>query len=429
MRYLKTTKHGTWQFRFQIPPRYRHLFSDTSEVKKSLGACNKQHAVIESLRIELSIRQSILTQTPFEMIHRNTVNLQKGQNAQKYRNKNNLLSPTACLKRYIDSKHGIVSDKAVKMSQAKITTILSLLNKQKITEIRRLEAEEVRHSLLQYPVNAQKLPQFKGKSSSDILTINQTLKRPTLSQESVKDYIQKASSFFEWCVQMELTDINPFKGMKFKKTRKDSEAKNAYIHKDLARIFSTDIHTKKIYKHSYCYWLPLLGCLTGARLNELCQLYKDDIYQEDGIWVIRIDDRFEGQKLKNTFSRRTIPIHQKLIDLGFIDYAGSVDHSRVFPELKDSRDGFGSAASKWFGRFKLKLGFDKGHDFHSFRHTFATELKNADISSVIAGELLGHAQQSITYDRYGKTINVTKLKQVVDQTFSNIWVNNGTNQF
>ncbi|WP_342355976.1 site-specific integrase [Vibrio aestuarianus] len=188
----------------------------------------------------------------------------------------------------------------------------------------------------------------------------------------------------------------------------------------LTKNFNTDIHRLKNYKHPYYYWLPLLGCFTGARLNELCQLYKEDIYQQDGIWTIRIDEQFEGQKLKNTFSRRTIPIHQKLLDLGFIDYVKSVKHSRIFPELKDSRDGFGSAASKWFGRFKLKLGFGKGHDFHSFRHTFATELKNADISSVIAGELLGHAQQNITYDRYGKTIHITKLKLVIDKLFSGI---------
>ena len=298
------------------------------------------------------------------------------------------------------------------MSHAKITTILSLLNKKQINEIRRLDAEEVRQRLLQYPLNAKKMPQFKGKACSDIIIANQKYKLKTLSQESVKDYIQKASSFFEWCVQMELTDINPFKGMKFKKTRKDNEAKNAYSHQDLIKIFSTDIHSTKNHKHPYYYWLPLLGCFTGARLNELCQLYKEDIYQQDGVWIIRLDEKYEGQKLKNTFSRRIIPIHQTLLDLGFINYVKSVNHNRVFPELKNSRDGFGSAASKWFGRFKLKLGFGKGHDFHSFRHTFATELKNADISPVIAGELLGHAQQNITYDRYGKTINIAKLKQV-----------------
>ncbi|MEZ8616356.1 hypothetical protein AB6D33_10930 [Vibrio splendidus] len=111
----------------------------------------------------------------------------------------------------------------------------------------------------------------------------------------MKDYIQKCSSFFEWYLQMEMTGINPFKGMRFKKTRKDSETKNAYNHADLQKLFSTDIHTQKKYKHPHYYWLPLLGLYTGARLNELCQFYKQDIFVEEGIWVIRVDDQLEGQ--------------------------------------------------------------------------------------------------------------------------------------
>ena len=76
----------------------------------------------------------------------------------------------------------------------------------------------------------------------------------------------------------------------------------------------------------------------------------------------------------------------------------------------DVCDGYATAASKWYGRFKTSLGFDKGHDFHSFRHTFANELKNALVPSMVAAELLGHAQETITYERYGKEINLkTKL--------------------
>lgn len=50
---------------------------------------------------------------------------------------------------------------------------------------------------------------------------------------------------------MELTDINPFKGMRFKKPRKDSEAKNAYSQTDLQKLFSTEIHTQSKYKHPH----------------------------------------------------------------------------------------------------------------------------------------------------------------------------------
>ncbi len=213
---------------------------------------------------------------------------------------------------------------------------------------------------------------------------------------------------------MELTDINPFKGMKFKKTRKDSEAKHAYSKADLTKLFSTEIHVHKKYKHPHYFWLPLLGIYTGARLNELCQLYKQDIYQHEGIWVIRIDDKHEGQKLKNNYSRRVIPIHEKLLELGFIEYINYLQHERVFPVLKLERDGYSTAASKWFARFKAKLGFKRGYDFHSFRHTAATQLKNHDVSPIIAGELLGHSQNSITYDRYGKNIDVKKLKTSID---------------
>jgi integrase len=213
---------------------------------------------------------------------------------------------------------------------------------------------------------------------------------------------------------MELTDINSFKGMKFKKSRRDSDAKNAYSKDELSRIFNTEIHTQKHYKHPYYYWLPLLGYFTGARLNELCQLYKTDVYQQDNIWVIQIDDRFKGQKIKNTFSRRIVPIHSKLIELGFIEYIQSLSYERIFPELKNTRDGFGSAASKWFGRFKTKLNFNKGHDFHSFRHTVATEFKKLDISFIVAGEILGHAHNNITYDRYGKRIDIKQLNEVIN---------------
>ncbi|WMO05510.1 site-specific integrase [Vibrio parahaemolyticus] len=222
------------------------------------------------------------------------------------------------------------------------------------------------------------------------------------------------SGFFEWCQLNELTDINPFKAIRFKKTRKDSEAKCAYTDTDLEKIFSAIVSTKKQHKHPYYFWLPLLAYFTGARLNELCQLYKADIYQVEGIWVIQIDDRFEGQKLKNQTSRRIVPVHDQLLNLGFIEYVRSVHHERIFPALKESRDGFGTAASKWFGRFKTKLGFDKGHDFHSFRHTVATQLKRHQVSHIVAGELLGHAQNNITYDRYGKGLDIASLKEVIN---------------
>jgi integrase len=413
MRYIALAKSGNWYFRYQIPPQYRHLFDNRYEVKQSLRTSSKQDAMIKSLQIELEIRTSIKNNMPLsqsksvEHKHNNTSQkLQQTPSASP--------DPFNCLDKYKESKRDLVSPKTLEMAYAKCFTVLTLLSKKGIKEIRRLDAEEARSLLTQYPANAKKFKEFDGLKGKQLIKANKKHNKPTLSPESVKDYAQKCSSFFEWCLQMEMTDVNPFKGMKFRKARKDSDAKHAYSKEDLGKLFSTEIHTQRKYKHPYYYWLPILGSLTGARLNELCQLYKQDIYQIDGIWVLKIDDGFAGQKLKNNFSKRIIPIHNKIIELGFIDYLNSVPSERVFPELKEARDGFGTAASKWFGRFKSKLGFERGYDYHSFRHTVANQFKQLSIPQIKAAEILGHAQNSITYDRYGKQIEVQNLVDVIN---------------
>ncbi|WP_318436461.1 tyrosine-type recombinase/integrase [Photobacterium leiognathi] len=411
MRYLHISKSGIWQFRYQVSPQHRHLFGDRREIKRSLKTSDKTEATIMALELEIQVRKTILTPAATTSLdeHPSTPTISKVKTPAT-----NEASCYDALERFCKYKAAHISSKAVTMLEAKCSIVLGLIGKSQLTAIRRSDAEAVASLLRTYPTNLKKHRQFNGLSGHQAIELNKDLGLPTLSDESVKDYCQKMSGFFEWCQLNELTEINPFKAIRFKKTRRDSEAKNAYTSIELEKIFSKLARTKQEHKHPYYFWLPLLAYFTGARLNELCQLYKADIYQVEGIWAIHIDDRYEGQKLKNLTSRRIVPIHDQLLNLGFIEFMQSVQHERVFPELKASRDGFGSAASKWFGRFKTKLGFDKGHDFHSFRHTVATQFKRQNISHIVAGELLGHAQNNITYDRYGKGLDVNQLKEIIN---------------
>jgi integrase len=69
------------------------------------------------------------------------------------------------------------------------------------------------------------------------------------------------------------------------------------------------------------YWLPVLSLYTGARRTELAQLTLDDVKRSpDGIWFIDITAAGEGRSVKNPGSERSVPVHEKLIDLGFIRY-------------------------------------------------------------------------------------------------------------
>ncbi|MEZ8769112.1 site-specific integrase [Vibrio alginolyticus] len=408
MRYLTLSKTGIWSFRFQIPAHHRPLFDNRYEVKRCLQTSCKQQAQLLALQLELEIRSKIASTNSIP-----TKTSIKLSDSQRKRTQEHTNSPLQCLAKYREYKSSYVSEKSINGAVAKCQLVLNLIDKRQLSSIRRNDAEKARQLLMQLPSNIKKHKQFKGLKPQQAIKLNQESGFPSISPSSVKDYIQKCSSFFQWCVLMEYTDVNPFKGFRFKAEAKVSTAKNAYNKQQLNKIFSNENFTKRTFKHSYQYWLPILARFTGARINELCQLYKEDIKNIDGIVCISINRNTTDKRLKTPNSERLIPLHPRLIELGFIKHVNSISSERVFPELKLERDGYATAASKWYGRFKTKLGFSRGHDFHSFRHTFANQLKNALVPAIVASELLGHSQRSISYDRYGKELDIkTKLLAV-----------------
>ncbi|MGZ8473460.1 MAG: site-specific integrase [Candidatus Deferrimicrobiaceae bacterium] len=151
---------------------------------------------------------------------------------------------------------------------------------------------------------------------------------------------------------------------------------------------------------------PCWGLYTGARLNELCQLYTEDIREEEGITCIDINEK-EDKKTKTASSRRLIPVHPILIELGFKEYVDSIraaGEPRLWSALKKKkRDGYGSDLGKWYQRFNRKfVTTEKLRVFHSMRHNLANELKQRGVDGNIIAEILGHSLGSMSLGRYGK---------------------------
>lgn len=145
------------------------------------------------------------------------------------------------------------------------------------------------------------------------------------------------------------------------------------------------------------YWLPLIALFMGARREEIGQLrvcdvkrvpYIDDAEQRQEVWCIDItdtpDDDALPNQIKNEASNRLVPLHPKLIELGFIEYVEKLPDQagRVFPDLKPI--GIGQKLTdkwgQWFSRYKVACGItDKAKVFHSFRHTWKTHAVDAGI--------------------------------------------------
>jgi integrase len=153
---------------------------------------------------------------------------------------------------------------------------------------------------------------------------------------------------------------------------------------------------------SHLYWLTLLGLYTGARLNEICQLRKSLIRQHDGMHYIYFSPDLRLKTGNKDSCVRAVPIHARLIELGFLDYVSSCSDA-LFPGLPQHKSGrFSDGPSKAFARCLRAIGIKRPRlSFHSLRHSFVAALKRgAPRDAETRERLVGHALPGLA-GRYG----------------------------
>jgi integrase len=272
-------------------------------------------------------------------------------------------------------------------------------------------ARQYKETLLKIPPNLNKKPEYRGLSIDDIIALG----HKPISTKTVKKHLTRVGSLMAWAKRHGYIEDNVFSGLQIK-TNKGKSAANERLpfnQADVDAIFEDSIPIKKEYQR----WLPMLGYYTGARINELCQLHLSDIRKEGDIWYLDINDDTDDKRLKNLTSKRRVPIHDALVNSGFMQYVDDLKAlegtERLFPELPPARDGYAKNASRWFSSFKTGAGITHPKKtFHSFRHSFVDYLKAAKVDTHLISALLGHADNSITTGRYGS--GEWDLDQLVD---------------
>ena len=166
------------------------------------------------------------------------------------------------------------------------------------------------------------------------------------------------------------------------------------------------------------YWIPLLGLYSGARSSELCQLHCSDVVQEQGVWVIDINEDAEGKTVKTKASRRQVPIHSELIRLGFLHYVEATckaGNERLWPKLALREGRPSHTFSKWFNEKSRMATPDVViPDFHSLRHTVRTAMKVAKVSEQDQDLITGHEVQGSTGTKVYTHVDLVQLKKAVE---------------
>ncbi|EPC3540913.1 tyrosine-type recombinase/integrase [Aeromonas hydrophila] len=240
-----------------------------------------------------------------------------------------------------------------------------------------------------------------------------------LKAKTISEYRSACAQMLNFAVQMEYTAKNPFDQVKIRCAQ--PTPRQRWELPQLKTLFSSESFTQHAYNNVDDYWIPLVLLHTGARPAEICQLRVSDVMTQDNIACFNITDEGEAQSIKNGNSRRLVPIHSRLIALGFLHYVElrrRQGHVQLFSCTATGE--FGEWTKNFecrFSRYLGKLGFVAGQrpTAYGFRHTVIDELQQRDTPEHAVADLAGHSKIGFTYRHYGKKSTVQRLQAVVEQ--------------
>lgn len=299
-----------------------------------------------------------------------------------------------------------------------LTLLSDMLGDPFIGDVTKNDMRRFGLELTRLPSNMTK--RFPGKTPREVLEAAGDDKTvPRLAPNSVNAYAQAIRSFFNWAVEHDHISQSPAAIMKNMETGRASEDRYPFDDDDLGRYFRKLDGKRGLLPVEY--WVPRIMAFTGCRLGEAAQLCTHDVRQEKGIWILDINELEDDKYLKTTGSRRFVPMHPRLIELGLLELAGSAPPGFLWPkEMRTNPNPNGSPVDRLQKRLAYVLrsaGIDdpKKTASHSFRHTVSSRLKALSIPEYQIAEILGHELESMSTNRYGSITDLETLKTVVDR--------------
>jgi integrase len=244
--------------------------------------------------------------------------------------------------------------------------------------------------LRQYPVTRSAT--YKGMTMPQLIEATKGQDIPRLTAKSINSrYIAALKSFFnhaervDWCPKSPAVVLEPMKVIR------TSSKDKGYSLAQLATIFGSLKEAAVKSDRLGYYYLALLALHSGARLDEVAGLRCIDVRETEGHWCIHLDTE-GGRSLKNSSSERIVPIHSRVIELGFLDYLRAQKNERLVGNLyADNAGKFGQPVTQFFALHLKRVGVktSRNQNFHSLRHTWRTAMDRAGVPEAAMDELGG----------------------------------------
>ncbi|MGH8157674.1 MAG: tyrosine-type recombinase/integrase [Rhodanobacter sp.] len=246
-------------------------------------------------------------------------------------------------------------------------------------------------------------------------------------------HLMHVNALMNWAIKLGEITESPFRFIDTRRYLKDAHGKkikkkDIFRDDELAAIF--DPKRVATYDAPHKFWVPLIAHRTGMRVNEIAQLYVDDVRvdpyidqtgQTHQVTTFDITSDRDGQSVKTGYSVRRVPVPQRLFELGFDRYLEDVRASgakHLFPGLPWNEGGPGRAVSQWVNDTVLRKECaitSHRKTLHSLRHTLITLMEREHIPKSIVCAINGHSTGNHTEQKnYIADGTVLEMREVLD---------------
>ncbi|MFV2946693.1 tyrosine-type recombinase/integrase [Pseudomonas japonica] len=325
------------------------------------------------------------------------------------------------LERAFNTKHSLTLDQQQELVSL-IDSPASYRKKSPLTKARlvsfrtyRLGQNIAQKTVDQQESKLQKLSEYltSNQAPLDTDTVASWLNSLELASKTLTQYLLAGSVFWKWANRYdehwraEYKDrVNPFENHDLPKVRGKAKAEGKRKDFSLENLAMLHDAATKSGQHVLAD-LILLGVYTGARIEELCKLTKENVITIEDVQCFDIPDS------KTLAGIRFVPIHPALKIVVNRLLRDSIDGFLVYSKSRNKYGNRSDPLSKAFGRLKTAHGFGKQHVFHSIRGTVVTQLLRANVRGTLIAEIVGHETGTVTFDVYSQGASpLQKLKAI-----------------
>ncbi len=328
--------------------------------------------------------------------------------------------------------HAVGEKRIGKLNAALDLSIRFFGHETPISHIDRSRCREFRDVLNELPSNISKRFPDAEQPLADIAAETRKRNLPRMASETQAMYLSILKQLLRWAQSEGHIDRDPAADLSpLGEKQAPQDARNPFTIEQLKQIFNAPLYRGcKDDGNGYAsigpniirgtrFWVPLIGLYTGMRLNEICQLDVVDVQpSKAGVWYLSVNANSPDKLIKNSTSKRNIPVHADLIRIGFLKFVEQQKRksAKLFPDLKRSERGYHSERmSRWFNEgFLPKSGAktDKT-SFHSFRHTFRDALRAINAQPAVVQGLGGWRIEEGVSGQYGSGLSVDQLSRPI----------------